>query len=284
MSFGERLYNLRKEKNISQGELADLLDVSRQSVSKWENNISTPDLDKIIKLAEIFNISIDSLINGYQASCDQDDKTVKTKQEHVNANSTSKTGRMLAGIIFLSLGLLIFILISVFVGILVGLEASLPFFACACICFIFKSHTWLWCAWVVHEVISIYILNSASISSDLIYLTFTSSLNPHQVIISWILLAFMGFMMALTVFTVYKKPLKVKLSHLIALTCIAVGIYLIIPIIYQPFVLKVSSLHFNSPIYMQLLNLLSYTIDRIEFYFAVVVVCYLARVIYPSIE
>lgn len=284
MNFGERLYNLRKEKNISQGELADLLNVSRQSVSKWENNISTPDLDKIIKIAEIFNISIDSLINGYKASCNQDDKTVNTRQEYANTNSTSKTRRMIAGIIFLSLGLLIFILVSIFIGILVGLEASLPFFACACICFIFKSHAWLWCTWVVHEVISLYILNSSSISSNLVYFTFTSSLNPHQVIISWILLAFMGFMMALTVFSVYKKPIKVRLAHLIALTCITVGIYLIIPIIYQPFVLKISSLHFNSPIYMQLLNLLSYTIDRIEFFFVVVVVCYFARVIYPNIE
>ena len=40
MSFGERLYKLRSEKNISQEELAELLDVSRQSISKWENEVS----------------------------------------------------------------------------------------------------------------------------------------------------------------------------------------------------------------------------------------------------
>jgi len=54
MSLGEKIYKLRTEKNLSQGDLADRLEVSRQSVSKWENNNAVPDLDKIIALSEIF--------------------------------------------------------------------------------------------------------------------------------------------------------------------------------------------------------------------------------------
>jgi len=42
MSLGERIYKLRKEKNLSQGDLADMLGVSRQSISKWENNSAVP--------------------------------------------------------------------------------------------------------------------------------------------------------------------------------------------------------------------------------------------------
>ena len=49
MNLGERIYKLRTEKNLSQGDLADLLDVSRQSISKWENNSSVPELEKIVK-------------------------------------------------------------------------------------------------------------------------------------------------------------------------------------------------------------------------------------------
>ena len=61
MSLGERIYRLRTEKNLSQGDLAEQLEVSRQSISKWENNSAVPELEKIIKLSEIFEVSLDWL-------------------------------------------------------------------------------------------------------------------------------------------------------------------------------------------------------------------------------
>ena len=64
MNLGERIYTLRSEKSLSQGDLAEMLNVSRQSISKWENNSAVPDLDKIIKLSEIFGVSIDTLVRG----------------------------------------------------------------------------------------------------------------------------------------------------------------------------------------------------------------------------
>ncbi len=64
MSLGETIYRLRTEKNLSQGDLAERLDVSRQSISKWENNSAIPDLEKIIKLSEIFDVSLDLLVKG----------------------------------------------------------------------------------------------------------------------------------------------------------------------------------------------------------------------------
>lgn len=64
MSLGERIYKLRTEKEMSQGDLADALEVSRQSISKWETNGSVPELDKLIKLSEIFGISLDELVTG----------------------------------------------------------------------------------------------------------------------------------------------------------------------------------------------------------------------------
>ena len=64
MTLGENIYRHRTAKNWSQGDLADALDVSRQSISKWENNLAAPDLDKLIKLHTVFDISLDELILG----------------------------------------------------------------------------------------------------------------------------------------------------------------------------------------------------------------------------
>lgn len=61
--IGSRLQQLRKEKGISQEELADLLGVSRQSVSKWELDTAYPETEKLIKLAQFYQITLDSLIN-----------------------------------------------------------------------------------------------------------------------------------------------------------------------------------------------------------------------------
>lgn len=62
MNLGETIYRLRTKQNMSQGDLADVLDVSRQSVSKWENNSATPDLDKLIKMSDLFQVSLDELV------------------------------------------------------------------------------------------------------------------------------------------------------------------------------------------------------------------------------
>ena len=54
MTLGQNIARLRAQKNLSQGDLADALEVSRQSVSKWETDASIPELDKLLRLAELF--------------------------------------------------------------------------------------------------------------------------------------------------------------------------------------------------------------------------------------
>ncbi len=68
--FGERIYELRNKNNMSQGDLADRLEVSRQTVSKWENSMCKPEADKLIQLSEIFNVSIDYILKGEQTQAD----------------------------------------------------------------------------------------------------------------------------------------------------------------------------------------------------------------------
>lgn len=68
MSLGERLLDLRKKKGLSQEEIAGLLDVSRQTVSKWETDQSTPDFDKIIPICKLYEIDANELLTGEKSS------------------------------------------------------------------------------------------------------------------------------------------------------------------------------------------------------------------------
>ena len=64
MSLGTNISRLRAEHHLSQGDLAEALAVSRQSVSKWETDSSVPDLDKLVKLSQLFGVSLDELVYG----------------------------------------------------------------------------------------------------------------------------------------------------------------------------------------------------------------------------
>ena len=64
MSIGERITELRKMQNLSQGQLAQAMDVSRQAVSKWENDQTSPDSLKMIRLAEVLDTDIEYLTTG----------------------------------------------------------------------------------------------------------------------------------------------------------------------------------------------------------------------------
>ncbi len=64
MSIGERISALRKSKNISQGQLAQALDISRQAISKWENGLTSPDTLKLIQLADVLDVDVEYLATG----------------------------------------------------------------------------------------------------------------------------------------------------------------------------------------------------------------------------
>ena len=66
MSIGERITALRKQQDMSQGQLAQALEVSRQAVSKWENDQTSPDSLKMIRLAEVLDTDIEYLTTGRQ--------------------------------------------------------------------------------------------------------------------------------------------------------------------------------------------------------------------------
>lgn len=64
MTTGEKISALRKKEGLTQEQLAEILNVSRQSVSRWEMDIAFPETEKLIKLGRILNCSIDFLLNN----------------------------------------------------------------------------------------------------------------------------------------------------------------------------------------------------------------------------
>ncbi len=75
MNFSEKLLTLRKAKGMTQEQLAEKLDVSRQSISKWESGQAVPELEKIIALSTIFDVTTDYLLK----SSEIDDLSMKTE-------------------------------------------------------------------------------------------------------------------------------------------------------------------------------------------------------------
>lgn len=91
--MGERLLRLRNQSSLTQEELAERLDVSRQSISKWELNKTLPDVDKLIQLSEMYQVSIDYLIKGKEALEEErgkgEDEVIETLEE---SRDTDKKG------------------------------------------------------------------------------------------------------------------------------------------------------------------------------------------------
>lgn len=79
MGLGQRLLELRKTKGLSQEEVAERLDVTRQTVSKWETDQSTPDFDKIVPLCNLYNITTDELLIGDSSNYKKNDNSFKEK-------------------------------------------------------------------------------------------------------------------------------------------------------------------------------------------------------------
>lgn len=78
MNIAERIQYLRKQKGYSQEELADRMGVSRQAVSKWESGQSMPDLEKIIVMSNLFEVTTDYILKGIEPVSTTNKKTIKT--------------------------------------------------------------------------------------------------------------------------------------------------------------------------------------------------------------
>ena len=123
MTLADRIQQLRKQKGISQEELADRVGVSRQAVSKWESEQSTPDLDKILLLSDYFEVTTDYLLKGIEpvppSGKEKPDGRIFTIVATVLNflgvlttclvwRETQQEGSLIIGAVFLALGCMVF--------------------------------------------------------------------------------------------------------------------------------------------------------------------------------
>lgn len=110
MKLSKRLIGLRKEKNLSQEELAAVLNVSRQAVSRWETGLAAPSLDKLQFLAEFYGVTLDELF------C-----SVEKKQNPQEQNPTPQTAeekRKRKWIYLCAAALVVMLLIAVLIAVI----------------------------------------------------------------------------------------------------------------------------------------------------------------------
>ncbi len=140
MKFNEKLTNLRKQMGISQEELGYKLNVTRQTVSKWELGQTTPEMDKLVEMSKLFNVSVDELVNETQTQTNietsfdiaetQEENTTNSntqiEDKTINTNSTiedktiNKKGKRETSIITIIVIALVVIVIVILIRFFAG--------------------------------------------------------------------------------------------------------------------------------------------------------------------
>lgn len=184
MTLGENIARLRTQKNWSQGDLADALEISRQSVSKWETDTSIPELEKLIKLSELFGVTLDQLVRGEDAPEIESAPASSAPQ----AAPEREKRPTIAGTALLCTGAVILVLCLLLAGdLFTGLLFASPFLICGIICFAVKQRTGLYCGWAVYLCVDFYLRFATGLSWTTIFMThrWTYEMNYTRLAIAW---------------------------------------------------------------------------------------------------
>lgn len=190
MTLGENICRLRKERGMSQGDLADRLGVSRQSVSKWETNGSVPDLDRLVAMSRLFGVTLDQLVCGEEPAGQQEEEPEPPRSAGP-AQSRQVVGGVLLGVGLL--GLLLLLFLTGLDGLPLGLLFLLPFLLCGVLCLRVNRRLGLWCAWAVYLPQQIYWTMATGITWRLTLTTlhYTPEMNYMRLFVGWLMLAAM---------------------------------------------------------------------------------------------
>lgn len=148
MTLADKILELRTGRGLSQGDLAEELEVSRQSVSKWETGQAVPELDKIIKLADLFGVSVDQLVREGEAPEPETPKAEVTERIiYMEKPQKGLTPVQILGVVCAVVGgaMILFGFLGAAVLLLPGVGLillSLPLLLA-------KKHPWLVAGWVL---------------------------------------------------------------------------------------------------------------------------------------
>lgn len=213
MTFGDKLANLRKQKNLTQEQLADMLGVSRQSVSKWESDISYPETEKLISLARLFECSTDYLLKDECSAYSVCNYTYQdTKPKSISSHQKTVGYILLA--ISLICGILTLLLAKDEESLILALIMSATLLSFSLICLFVKQKAGYWCAWTTFapfvilspQIVGTKILAGIDITVLCFYIImffiarkiFDANVTPNRtksalIITGWVLLAIANF-------------------------------------------------------------------------------------------
>lgn len=202
MSLGENIYRLRTARNMSQGDLAEVLEVSRQSISKWETDASTPELDKLMKLGSLFGVTLDELVTGKALEGTEVQKVIVERQ--------GTPVRVVVGTVLLGLACAFLVLFTAVGALLEGLIICLPFLICGAICFRAKKHPGLWCVWALYLMADGYLRYGTGLSWATVRWTllWEESWNYTRLAVAWGQFLCGLLLLAVTVVRLGKKPME----------------------------------------------------------------------------
>lgn len=235
MSLGTNISRLRAEHHLSQGDLAEALAVSRQSVSKWETDSSVPDLDKLVKLSQVFDVTLDELVTGTGPQ-----PKAETPPQQVVV-SHRMPGRKIAGTILFCMGFLAFLIPTVLGGLLTGLLLAVPFLVCGIICFLARRRPGLWCAWALYLIADIFFHYATGLNWTYIFATFSweqMGLTSVYVVTAWIQVLVTLALLIATVRSFRKFPFPLTRRNRVILALVWAGFlvsrlpfaYLVLPL------------------------------------------------------
>jgi len=113
MTFADKVLDLRKKAGLTQEELAEKLEVSRQAISRWEMGLAMPDASNLLQLSKLFKVTVDYLINEEYAS-DEDIPIVKTKEASLNQEMKKVPAMIKSTLIGMAMTLLLALLLFIF--------------------------------------------------------------------------------------------------------------------------------------------------------------------------
>ncbi len=201
--LGTRIRENRERCGLSQLEFSELIDVSHQAVSKWENGTAIPELLKLVRMSDIFGISLDSLVTGIQSeSSGKDLKEVSSECSKTTKKKENSIGKIVMGVFFLTVGTLLS-LFFVFSAPIFGLLLFLPFALCSFFCLKQLRYAWLWCGECWFVFFTAYLCYGTGISYESIFDPLIYNLeysNEWYPISAWAQLLLLIFFVFMTVY------------------------------------------------------------------------------------
>ncbi len=177
--LGERIRQYRMACGLSQEAFAARMEVSRQSVSKWENDMAQPELDRLLKMCEIFGVSMDTLVRGESmgealpTEALETDICIETEYPHTTEIENEKPvpvsqARRIWGIGLCCTGAALLLLLTLLGGFLLGLAAAALFVLPGMYCLTVRCHLGLWIGWTYFVILDYFLLAATSGSRGLL--------------------------------------------------------------------------------------------------------------------